>query len=132
MTRVWTGHQVHVLLLLAIKNVLFFIGMWQHVDKLSIAPFAQSILVFWRNITALPPGIEEAAFIFHVSRGNWSASFSAPILQYFATIDNVSVGQAYEIELSVGPRWFEAMSSASVKLRKLQNQLRAGSPPVLF
>ncbi len=62
-------------------------------------------------MTALPPGIEEAAFIFHVSRGNWSAAFSAPILQYFATIDNLSVGQAYEIQLAVGPRWFEGMSS---------------------
>ncbi len=86
--------------------------MWQYVDKLSIAPFAQSFIVFWRNMTALPPGIEEAAFIFHVSRGNWSASFSAPILQHFATIDNLSVGHAYEIQLAVGPRWFGDMSSA--------------------
>ncbi len=69
--------------------------MWRYADKLRITSFAQSILVFWRNITALPPGLEEAAFIFHVSRGNWSAPFSAPILQYFATIDNLSVGQAY-------------------------------------
>ncbi len=69
-------------------------------------------LVFWRNMTALPPGIEEAAFIFHVSRGNWPAAFSAPILQYFATIDNLSVDQNYDIQVSVGPRWFEGMSTA--------------------
>ncbi len=95
----WAGHQVNWLLLFAIKKGFIFIGMWQYVEKLRIAPFAQSFVIFWRNMTALPPGIEEAAFIFHVSRGNWSAAFSAPILQYFATIDNLSVDHNYVIKL---------------------------------
>ncbi len=87
------------------KKVFVLPEIQNYVDRIRVAHFAKSILVYRNNSTALPTEIEEAAFILKASRGNWTSAVTAPILQYYASIDNLSVGRGYKIQFFVGPNW---------------------------
>ncbi len=91
--------------------LICFVDIRQYLSAFRIGRFANSVLFCWKNLTALPPGIIEAAIILRVSRGNWTFFVTAPILQYYANIDNLDSGQYYKIQLSVGPIGSGAISS---------------------
>ncbi len=88
-----------------------FVDIGQYLSAFRIGRFANSVLICWKNRTTLPPGIIEASMIFRVSRNNWTSYFTAPILQYYANIDNLDSGQYYKIQFSVGPTGSGAISS---------------------
>ncbi len=92
--------------------MFFGVDIRQYINEFRGKRFAQSVLYYWSNRTALPPDFEEAVIILRISGDNWDSVVTAPFLQFYASVDGLTPGCTYKIQFSIGLHRSEHISSA--------------------